>query len=71
MTDHSDSQELLTAVRARLTELLTGDELSLEEKNDLSREILQIVFEESPSEDEQRECFAPFVQSFFLSDITR
>jgi hypothetical protein len=71
MTDQSDSQELLTEVRARLTELLTGDELSLEEKNDLSREILQIVFDESPSEDGNGESFAPFVQSFFLSDITR
>lgn len=71
MTDQSDSEELLTDVRARLTELLTGDDLSLEEKNELSREILQIVFEDSPSEDAQHECFAPFVQSFFLSDITR
>ncbi len=49
----------------RFRELLTGDELSDDEKNDLSRKILQILHDDSLDEDSGEPNFVPTVRSFF------
>ena len=49
----------------RFRELLTGNELSDDEKNDLSRKILQILHDDSLDEEPDSHEFIPTVRSFF------
>ncbi len=59
----SESQQAWLVDRFR--ELLTGDELSNDEKDDLSRRILQIIHDDSLDEEPGRPDFMPTVRSFF------
>jgi len=59
----SESQQAWLVDRFR--ELLTGDELSDDEKNDLSRKILQILHDDTLDEEPAEPDFIPTVRSFF------
>ncbi len=66
-TSLNDAEELARVV-ARLQELLEGNELSAEEKEDLSRKILMIAHDEEHQAcigEDSAETFVPFVRSFF------
>ena len=59
----SDEQQAWLVERFR--ELLTGSELSDDEKNDLSRKILQILHDDTLDEEPAGPDFIPTVRSFF------
>ncbi len=59
----SESQQAWLVDRFR--ELLTGDELSDDEKNDLSRKILQILHDDTLDDEPTEPDFIPTVRSFF------
>ena len=68
MTTSLNEAEELARVVARLQELLEGNELSNEEKEDLSRQILKLAHDEEPQAcvgEDSVETFVPFVRSFF------